>query len=759
MQPTVFNKVDYTLSSLLQSIELGTIGLPDIQRPFVWPNTKVRDLFDSMYRGFPVGYLLFWVNGLDGTHRQIGSDSKQEAARLLIVDGQQRLTSLYAVIKGIPVVREDYRSERIYIAFRPFDGRFDVADAAIRKDPTYIADISQIWSSGTGLFKLAATYINSLGATRDVTAEEIERIQNALERLKAMETYPFTALELAPDVSEEQVADVFVRINSQGTRLNQADFILTLMSVFWDQGRAELERFCRSAKQPSEHVSPYNQFIKPSPDQLLRVEVALGFRRARLSNVYSILRGKDLESETFSEERRTEQFAILQQAQREMLDLTHWREFLKALLQAGYRSGDMIISENSVLYSYALYLIGKRNYAVQTRPLRDIIAQWFFMVTITSRYSGSAESTVEQDLSRLRDARDADGFVRTLRRIIDDTLTEDFWRITLPNSLAVSSARTPTIFAYHAALVLLDATVLFSKLKVSDLLNPAWKSKKAALERHHIFPKGYLAKIGISDQKDANQAANFALIEWMDNIEISAQSPASYLPKHLKRINERERAQQYYWHALRDGWEDMTYPDFLMERRKRIAAVTRAGFMRLQSAEVPEPVLETIHSMPLPEDDAQEPARHGLRLAFWRGLLDLARESTDLHANRNPVKNTYLDASSGIAYIYFYYSIRMDGWSVGLSVYHHDRTENKRVFDALAAEQDEIKGQFGAPLLWTRNSEGRGSWISYSFKGAGLLDQPEWPTIQEAMVDAMLRLEKALRPHLEKTRTKQDVTQ
>ncbi len=99
MSATLFKEVSYSLAKLIQDIEMGEIGLPDIQRPFIWPNTKVRDLFDSMYKGFPVGYLLFWANVMANGYRQIGADSKQKISRLLIVDGQQRLTSLYAVLR------------------------------------------------------------------------------------------------------------------------------------------------------------------------------------------------------------------------------------------------------------------------------------------------------------------------------------------------------------------------------------------------------------------------------------------------------------------------------------------------------------------------------------------------------------------------------------------------------------------------------------------------------------------------------------
>ncbi|MBU2054125.1 MAG: DUF262 domain-containing protein, partial [Proteobacteria bacterium] len=135
MEATLFKQVGYSLSKLIEDIDIGEIGLPDIQRPFVWTTAKVRDLFDSMYKGFPVGYLLFWINTLNGNHRQIGIDTKQKVPRLLIVDGQQRLTALYAVLKGRNIIRSDYTEQSIQIAFRPCDARFDVADAAIRRDP------------------------------------------------------------------------------------------------------------------------------------------------------------------------------------------------------------------------------------------------------------------------------------------------------------------------------------------------------------------------------------------------------------------------------------------------------------------------------------------------------------------------------------------------------------------------------------------------------------------------------------------------
>ena len=142
----LFTTTAYPLVALVEDIGLGKIGLPDIQRPFVWPNVNVRNLFDSLYRGYPVGYLLFWETGADPDMRKIGDHHDQKPPSLAIVDGQQRLTSLYAVIKGKEVVRSNFIKERVWISFNPLQARFDVADASIVKDKAYIPDISELWS-------------------------------------------------------------------------------------------------------------------------------------------------------------------------------------------------------------------------------------------------------------------------------------------------------------------------------------------------------------------------------------------------------------------------------------------------------------------------------------------------------------------------------------------------------------------------------------------------------------------------------------
>jgi len=579
---TLFKEVKYNLTTLIQQIDLGIIGLPDIQRPFVWKDTKVRDLFDSMYKGYPVGYFLFWANAnIEGT-KGIGTTNKQKHPTLLIVDGQQRLTSLYAVVKGQEVIRENYEKANIVIAFNPLEEKFEIPDASIKRNPRYFQNISELWKENADLFEITDTFIERLKQSIELSSEDIKKIRKAFNNLTNLQGYPFSALELSAEIDEEQVADVFVRINSQGKKLNQADFILTLMSVFWEDGRRDLEEFCRLCRIPSkDSASPFNYLIDPNPDQMLRVSVGLSFRRARLQYVYSILRGKDLETGEFSIERREKQFENLQNAQAKALNIINWHEFIKAIKQAGFARHDYISSDNNLLYAYIFFLIGREDIKMDLYELKKIISKWFFMCSITGRYTGSPETAMEGDLAKLRGVDTPENFKKVLDEIIESQLTNDFWSITLPMNLATSSSTSPSLYAYYAAQYVLGANGLFSKLKVSDLLQEGLRSKKSALEKHHLFPKAWLQRNGVLDQTQRNQIANYALVEWSDNIDISDSHPKQYLPNYLNRMTSSEKELMYYWHALPNNWHEMNFDDFLIERRKLIAKVVSDAYLKI----------------------------------------------------------------------------------------------------------------------------------------------------------------------------------
>jgi len=582
MQQLLFKKVEYPLHKLLEDIALGEIGLPDIQRPFVWETTRVRDLFDSMYRGYPIGMLLFWENGYAGEHRSIGTDAKQKAPRLLVVDGQQRLTALYAVMKGVPIVDADFRQRRLRIAFNPLESRFEVSNSAIARDPTWIPDITVLWNPELHLHQFITDFLARLPEHK-VPANQGKHIVDAIQKLVNIIWYPLTALEISYGASEQEVAEIFVRINSGGRTLYQADFILTLMSVSWDEGRKELEEFSRQARQPASHreSSPYNPYFQPSPDQLLRVEVSLAFRRASLKDVYSILRGRDLETKQISLEQREKQFGLLKKAHATVLDLRHWHEFLKVIVRAGYVHPLMITSQSALVYTYAIWLMGKERFGFDFHRLRNIMARWLFMSLLTGRYSGSADTRMELDLALLDRAESADDFVRVLEQEMAAALTSDFWEVTFPTQLVTASARSPAQFAYFAALCILDAPALYSTMKVRELLSPTGYGKRETLERHHLFPRKYLMSQGITSLRETNQVANYALLEACDNLDIRAEAPRDYAPRYESRFSPDELELMYRYHALFPKWYEMDYQEFLQERRKRMAAITREGFAKL----------------------------------------------------------------------------------------------------------------------------------------------------------------------------------
>lgn len=588
-----FGHHPWTVEELVSGVDKGTVRLPDIQRPFVWPNAKVRDLVDSMYRGYPVGELMFWASKDSDHTKSIGAELKTQDVSMQVVDGQQRLTSLYAVLKGLEVWREDYSRETIRIAFNPLTGRFEVPTAVIKRQTEWIADI-------VGVFKdpieARYDYLDRMRADPKQTVDTaVERnVEIAIQRLAKLREYSFQVVQLKEEVPRETVADIFVRTNSEGVSLSSADFILTWMSVFWETGRAQLDTWARDSRfTPSEVVSilgekstwtPRNPYMTFEPGQILRVAIAVGLRRAKLQDAYNVLRGRDPRTRIIDPSRRTVELARLKVGQVHATKGLHWDEFLKVLERAGFRSKDMITSENTVLYSYALWIIGRIDFKVPVDELREVMARWFFMSQISGRYTSSPETRMQEDLNRLDGLPSvAVEFVKVLNGQIDAAIPADWWRVTLPDNLNTSSAGAPAYVAYIAALNMLDADVLLATSKVKDWINPNRRTVKG-IEKHHLFPRDYLKTVlHLTDNKKINQVANFALVEWSDNITISNQPPTVYWPQEVtdKNIDKARRTRQEEWHALPDGWIVLGYDEFLHQRRRLMANVIHEGYKRL----------------------------------------------------------------------------------------------------------------------------------------------------------------------------------
>ncbi len=591
---SIFKTVSWAVDQLVNGIEQGTIQLPDLQRPFVWPATKVRDLFDSMYHGYPVGELMFWDDPSTHSSRVIGGNAGLGVSHQ-IIDGQQRMTSLFASIKGQPVRNSNYAIKRIRIAFSPFMERFEVSTPALEKSSQWIPDISEYFDSPK---RAERAFVKRYEAANgELTEEQIDRLDHVFEQLSDLKKYTFNVVHIDGDVDKSLVADVFVRINSEGVRLRASDYILTWLSVFWPEGREQIEDFARSSRITPQRASeiageyvdwtPINPFFAVETSHLVRAMIAVGQGRARLQDAYTALQARDPQTGYVNRERLNQQLESLRDALPVVTNRINWTEFIRSLQLAGFRSQRNITSTMNLVASYVVFLLGRTRFKVDFTRLREVIARWIFMSQLTGRYTGSSESQLAKDLSLLDTVEDgdADGFVRTLDAVINSELTPDFWRFGLPQELAYSNpSLSPYYQCYLAALNILEARMFMLDMPVSQWMDPSIPKIKG-LETHHLFPRSYLREVlGIDDIKRVNQIANYAPTDWTTNIAISDTGPATYWPALLaeRQFTQEQLRKQMYWHALPEGWHEMEYDQFLSRRRELMAQVTQAGFDKLR---------------------------------------------------------------------------------------------------------------------------------------------------------------------------------
>ena len=585
MSSPIFNIKSYYLHNLLNDIETGIIALPELQRPFVWNNTKVRDLFDSLYKGLPIGYLLLWEVATAEKYKNIGYGvDKKRDPRFLVIDGQQRLTSLFAVIKNQEVSGEKFRTKKIKVSFNPLEGKFEIYNAAIAKDINWLPDIGELFQTASS-HNFINLFINKIRVKKGLTPEDEDTVSNNISKLYGIMSYPFSVLELSPELDVEQVADVFVRINSRGESLNQSDFILTLMSVYWDDGRKELESFCESTKKVPEDNKPssYNHIVTPIPAQILRTIVAYAFLRGRLKYAYLTLQGKDLEDRRsgIKEEIRNANFEKLKEAQATALDLTNWHNFIKIIKSAGFVNSWLISSKTAYFVSYAIYLLGKKR-NLNYRILEKAVRRWFVFSVLTQRYTGSPESQIEQDLALFKN--EGINIIESLEEIINTQITSDYWSITLPQNLNSSSTTNNVFLVYLASLIFNDVKVFLSDIKIKDVLSAEGVNfKKSPVDIHHLFPKNYLRKIGLTSTKDTNQVANYVYLEYKDNIKISDKNPLEYWKEISANsyIEDSELGKLLQAQAIPENFFELEYPEFLKQRRSLMAKSINSYFNKL----------------------------------------------------------------------------------------------------------------------------------------------------------------------------------
>lgn len=405
-------------------------------------------------------------------------------------------------------------------------------------------------------------------------------IEDNINSLLDLKQYTIPTLRILATADEEDVAEIFRRVNSGGQNLNENNFVETLLAVYDNDVHDKIGKFCSASRIAAAGTS-YNQIIDAQPSHLIRMSVGLGFHRARLKYAYKLLRGKDLETGVISDETRDKNIGIFKTALEKVTDLNNWHSFLNLFAEAGYLNKSLVASNYVVVFSYVLYLLGKDEYKVQPIELRKVITRWIFMTTVTSFYSNSPESTVERQLADLRSIKSASDFVEYLNQTIKQKMNDSYFNVELINDLTSSAASSPVWYGYIASINVLGTPMLFSNTPLSKYWVLGSDGMKKAIDKHHIFPKQHLAYIGIPDDRDRNQMANFTYLDYNTNNDISDDAPSLYVGRYKAKLGDEGYAKACAENALPEGFEGLDYFEFLEKRRALMSGIIKKAYEKL----------------------------------------------------------------------------------------------------------------------------------------------------------------------------------
>ncbi len=579
----------HLIETILTWVKSGEIAIPEIQRPFVWDSSKVRDLMDSLYQGYPVGYVIAWRN----PNVKLKDGSLSEGKKVLI-DGQQRVTALTAAILGEYVLNKNYQRIKIKIAFNPLEEKFEVHNPAILKDKTWFPDISEAFDGQKSLLKLVREYL-----ALNPEADE-QQIEEAFSRLTSITKKPIGMIELAPELDIETVTEIFIRINSKGVVLSQADFAMSKIASDTENGGNELRKtidyFCHLSTAPEFYSSIVDNdpdFVKttdfqklswlkkenedlytPSYSDLIRVAFTAKFNRGRLSDLVSLLSGRNFETRSYESVIAEQSFQKLREGVNDFINETNFKRFLMIVKSAGFISPKLIRSQNVINFAYILYLKLKEK-GESSVAIESHVRRWLVLSILTGRYSSSPESNFDFDSKQISQK----SFDVYLKETEQAELSDAFWDVGLPQSLNTSVASSPYFLVFLAAQIKAnDKGFLSSDVSLHDLI-------MLRGDIHHLFPKNYLVKNGFNNRNQYNQVANYVYMQSEINIKVGDKSPKDYFslindqftsdkPKITGIVSHDELLKNLDQHCIPKevmSMDVIDYQDFLVERRKLMA--------------------------------------------------------------------------------------------------------------------------------------------------------------------------------------------
>lgn len=592
-----YNPNSLSVSAILGLIASGDIAIPEIQRPFVWKKTQVRDLLDSLYKGYPTGYLIIWKN--PNIKLKDGSIS---AGKRILIDGQQRVTALMTAVSGIPVVNENYKKDRIRIAFNPFEALSDDKDAEIfavqdqshLKSKKWIPDVAEIFKNNFSVFGFITNYCKD---NPDMDPETLDKV---ITNLRSIGNRLIGVIELSDNLDIDIVTDIFIRINSKGTALSQGDFVMSKIAADENFGgnmlRKAIDYFAHLCVEPSfydyikENDMDFAQseymnkvaWLKddketvydPECDDVLRVAFMHMYPRAKLADLVSLLSGRDFETREYKIEITEDTYVKLKQGVLNVINKNNFTQFMLAIKGAGFISNKLVNSKMALDFAYALYLRLAKSKEVSVSEIKRIVQKWYVLSVLTGRYSSSPETAFYRDIRQINE----NGVVATLERIEAAILSDNFWNVAVVQNLAYTSTINPTYQVYLAAQVQRnDMSLLSNNISVRYLIEMGG-------DVHHIFPKEYLKSKGFSKNL-YNQDANYAYLDTQVNKSIGQKAPHIYFSEaiaqceskqiacgsitNLEELKENLTANCIPFEACNFSYKD--YEDFLATRRKMMA--------------------------------------------------------------------------------------------------------------------------------------------------------------------------------------------
>lgn len=594
-----YSVTPYSIETLLTWVKSREIAIPEIQRPFVWDATKVRNLLDSLYQGFPVGYLIAWRNPAVKL-----KDGSRSAGKRILIDGQQRVTALMAALLGQEILTKDYETVRVRIAFQPMEERFEVSNPAIAKDGSWIPDVAAVFDPEASLSELMDDY-----AARNAGADR-RTVSRVLERLRKVINNHVGIIELAEDLDIETVTEIFIRVNSAGAALSQADFAMSKIAANEIYGgnllRKAIDYFCHLAVAPEFHERIRNgdaafaatefyprlawladvndDLYDPAYTDMLRVAFTSEFGRGKLQDLVSLLSGRNFETKQYEEAVAEEAFARLKKGILNFMSKTHYDRLVMTLRSAGFVNSSLIGGQNGVNFAYILYLRGRAE-GVPAAELERWVRRWYAMSVLTGRYSGNPETAFDSDIRQI----EARGLASHAHAVIEAELSPSFWDNLLPQLMDTSSSTSPYFHAFRAAQSRMgDKGFLSRDITVRDLL----------LNRsdvHHVYPRAFLKKELNLTRGRYNQIANFVVAQSEINIAIGSQPPSKYFAHLTKQVrggrlayggitDEAELRANLRAHCLPESLLEGDVPEldaFLETRRRLMAGKLREWFAGL----------------------------------------------------------------------------------------------------------------------------------------------------------------------------------